>query len=55
MELIEEKGFSPTKMVVVVAIIGMILAVVIPSFIVMAPRMRLQGSVRYIVSDIQNM
>ncbi len=42
-------------MVVVVAIIGMILALVISSFIVMAPQMRLQGSVRDIVSDIQDM
>ncbi len=53
MKVIEEKGFSLIEMVVVVAIIGIILAIAIPGFIVMAPRMRLKSAARDIVSNMQ--
>lgn len=53
MEFKDEKGFSFIEMVVVVAIIGTILAIAIPGFIGMTPKMRLKSAARDIVSDIQ--
>ena len=53
MEIKKEKGFSFIEVVIAVAIIGTLLAIAIPGFTGMAPRMRLKSAARDIVSNIQ--
>ncbi len=53
MELKKQKGFSLIELMVVISIIGILLAIAIPGFIKMAPRMRLKSAARDVVSDIQ--
>ena len=52
-ELKKQKGFSLIELMVAVSIIGILLAIAIPGFIKMAPRMKLKGAARDVVSDIQ--
>ncbi len=50
----KENGFTMTELVVVIAIIGITLAIAIPSFLSYRPTMRIKGAARDISSILQS-
>jgi prepilin-type N-terminal cleavage/methylation domain-containing protein len=51
--LTNKSGFTMTELVVVIAIIGITLAIAIPSFLTYRPTMRLKGAARDITTTLQ--